>query len=151
MTKNSAKITALKKLGKKSFQLGDPLEILQEILHSSDRALAIGYVALIEDVLKSEIIRHMPHLSSTDINNIFGRNAPLFTFSAKTIIGYAMKIFGSEIRSDLDTVKEIRNTFAHCIAGLSFQTPDIAEACELLAYPQKAQLQDTLPPYPFGS
>jgi hypothetical protein len=150
MSKTPEKISALKRLGKKSFALGDPLHIMGEMSQASDRALAIGCVAMVEDVLKTDIIRHMDHLDKNDVEKLFGVNAPLSTFSSKIMIAYAMKIFGKEIRSDLNTVREIRNIFAHSILGLTFDTKEIEKACQILIYPKKSRIDTMRAPYPFG-
>ncbi len=150
MGKTPEKIATLRRLGKKSFSLGDPLHIMREMNQASDRALAIGCAALIEDVLKSKIIRHMHHIKKNDIKSLFGVNAPLGTFSAKILIGSTMRIFGPEIKADLRMVREIRNVFAHSIDGLSFDTQEISEACTLFVYPKKSDLINMRPPYPFG-
>jgi hypothetical protein len=46
-------------------------------------------------------------------------DAPLATFSAKIRLAYALSIFGSSTRDDLDTIREIRNAFAHSTRPLA--------------------------------
>jgi len=56
-------------------------------------------------------------------------NGPIADFSARIRIGYAMYLFGRETRDDLETIRTIRNLFAHHHEIITFNTDEIKDAC----------------------
>jgi hypothetical protein len=50
-------------------------------------------------------------------------------FAGKIILGYALGLYSEQVREDLQTIRHIRNGFAHSIGNVDFTTPEIAEAC----------------------
>ena len=46
-----------------------------------------------------------------------------------------MKIIDKDLKSDLIRIKDIRNAFAHGFLGLSFNTEEIRNVCNLLKTP----------------
>ncbi|MCW2350984.1 hypothetical protein [Sphingobium sp. B12D2B] len=59
-----------------------------------------------------------------------GPLAPFSTFAAKITLGRALNIYGSEMEGRLNTIKRIRNQFAHAPRPIDFSHPSIEEACE---------------------
>jgi hypothetical protein len=66
--------------------------------------------------------------------------APLATLSARIDAGYALGIYGPDMKADLQTIQRIRNTFAHSRHHLDFSSPDIAKACGEFIFPTKDAL-----------
>ena len=60
---------------------------------------------------------------------IFDNEGPLATFGAKIKIGYAMGLYGPEIKADLDCIRRIRNYFAHTMRPLTFRDARIKKIC----------------------
>jgi hypothetical protein len=50
-------------------------------------------------------------------------------------VGFALGIIGTQIRADLNCVRDIRNAFAHARRAIRFDTPEVAAACESLRNP----------------
>jgi hypothetical protein len=100
--------------------------IFHEMTTDSDRGSALLAASMIEDVLKGAIAFHLRPLSESEESDLFQGTSPLSTFSAKIKIAYAMGIIGKNSRHDLETIKEVRNAFAHGIHVLKFDDPEIA-------------------------
>jgi hypothetical protein len=97
------------------------------------RAAALILSSILDTVLETAIKFHFVQLSKRRFNSVF-RNptAPLSTFSSKIAIGYALGIYGDELRSQMDRIRSIRNAFAHAMLSISFDDPVIAAACNKL-------------------
>jgi hypothetical protein len=61
-----------------------------------------------------------------------GEKGALYTFSAKLHCGYAVGLLSPAILADLNTVRSIRNAFAHATAPIDFDTPAVKGLCEHL-------------------
>lgn len=96
-------------------------EFLTEFQHESDRAAAIlGGVLLDEHLrvlLKSVLIDDEETLNLLER----GENSPLSSFSARIKGAYCMGLISKDVFDDLETIREIRNRFAHQLHGLSFE------------------------------
>ena len=75
--------------------------------------------------------------SNRQKNALFEVNQPLSSFSAKILCGYAFGLYGSTTRNDLDTIRRIRNVFAHTTNPITFETDAIKASCENLKLPSK--------------
>lgn len=63
--------------------------------------------------------------------------APLRDFGSKIRLSYALGIIGAKAKADLDLIRHIRNTFAHSRAELTFELPEVADACALLTLSER--------------
>jgi hypothetical protein len=93
----------------------DLRKMLTELEHDSDRAAGIVGAVLVEEsltvLLKSRL------LSDEDlIRETFRSSGPLGAFSVKITIGFLLGLYSLSARKELETIKEIRNEFAHRIA-----------------------------------
>ena len=117
-----------------------------------DRISGIIQVTHLEDRLIVALSRHMRSLSQSDHDFLFRGDAPFASFSAKIRLGYALSIFGRSTRNDLDTIREIRNAFAHSTRPLDFSRPVVAACCNLLrACERHPVLQPADPKFRFGA
>lgn len=107
----------------------------------NDRGAAILLATNLENALQSAVVRTLQVPQKTR-KELFGIDSPIGTFSYKIIIAHALRIIGSETRSNLDTIRRIRNVFAHAKIPISFETPAIIQACAALKLPA------LLPPLP---
>ena len=57
------------------------------------------------------------------------------TFDQKIRMAKALKIFGREMGNNLGLIRTIRNAFAHSTVPITFSTPEIIAACQLLVIP----------------
>lgn len=106
---------------------------LKELAGRHDRVTAIVGGTLVEVQVSELLRRFMRQLSKDEENALFSGVGPLSTFSNKVRIGFAMGLISDEEYSNINYIREIRNTFAHGVRPLRFRTPEIAAVCALLA------------------
>jgi hypothetical protein len=99
----------------------------REILNGSDRSVVIILAAEVERFLESAILAKF--INADDKEKLIGQDGPLATFSRKIQIGYAMGLYNSEVRDDLDRIRDVRNDFAHSVMPISFNTPSVRDRC----------------------
>ncbi|MGH6878708.1 MAG: hypothetical protein ACREHV_15205 [Rhizomicrobium sp.] len=90
-------------------------------------ALLIG--ANVENTLENAIVKF---LAPDRTKYLFRDGAPLGTFSNKILMGYALDLYGDDTFANLDVIRQIRNAFAHAKIPISFETPELIAACDLL-------------------
>lgn len=102
-----------------------------------DRANAILVAALLEQSLEDAIITHLKLTPREARPLLFAdQEGGLSNFAMKIKLAYALGIVEESIKAELTKIKNIRNVFAHTRADVTFQTPEIADACNLLQIPQ---------------
>ena len=107
-----------------SFKARDPRE---------DRAVVLVSATVIEQGLEAALLERFPGLGTDEERLIFEDDgAPLRDFGSKIRLSYALGIIGPKAKADLDLIRQIRNTFAHSRAELTFDVPQVAAACALL-------------------
>ena len=102
---------------------------------AADRAEALIGASYIEKALEEAIkTKLQPKIDDPDFDYLFNENnnGPLSTFSAKIRIAYALKIIDEPARHDLDTIRELRNHFAHSLGDVGFSTPAVVALCDSL-------------------
>lgn len=130
--------------------------------HQTDRAVAILAAAFLEFRLEKALKERLPDIKGLpkckkhkkDTNKIASLhdrlfkdpNAPLGTFASKIDAACALRLFGKNTYHDLDTIRQVRNAFAHERASLSFRTQKISQWCKKLRLPQRIKFgTDPLP------
>jgi hypothetical protein len=132
MTRRSAS-AALKKLSEARFNLETGIgELSHELIRATDRAFVIVWCAVVEDNLRLWLVKNMRHLSSDDEDKLFSGYGPLSSFSARIGVAFAFSLIGEKTKYKLNIIREIRNSFAHTGAPLSFGTPEVINVCRLL-------------------
>jgi len=106
---------------------------LSEIANQNERGAAVIGAALVEKYLTLAITGRFVDLAETDRNELFDGCGPLATFAAKIRVGFAMGVFGPNIRNDLKIVDEIRRDFAHADEPLAFDSDEVALQCAQLS------------------
>ena len=69
------------------------------------------------------------------VDPLFTGLGPLSTFSAKIKIAYALELIDADIFLSLETIRKIRNEFAHTFTDLTFDTPSVADRVKNLNIP----------------
>jgi hypothetical protein len=106
---------------------------LQEIGDKSDRACALVTAAALDHVMIELIRTKFNKLEDDDDAAIFfGEAAPVGTFAARTMLSFAFGFIDQSQKSDLDSIRRIRNAFAHAAASVRFDTKLIANECDKL-------------------
>jgi hypothetical protein len=114
---------------KKAIQDIDLESFISRFASESDRAAAVLGASLLdarlENLFKVKLIG--------DTDSLLGINRPLSTFSSRINLALALQWIDSETADDLNTIRDIRNDFAHHLDHeLSFETTSIANRCENL-------------------
>jgi DNA-binding MltR family transcriptional regulator len=91
---------------------------------NKDCGHAILAAAQLDDLLQRLLLTTMPRISNVLAKNLFDRG-PLGTFSAKIDLARALGLIDVETRSDLRTIKAIRNAFAHTQSVVHFRSEHI--------------------------
>jgi hypothetical protein len=108
----------------------------EEFYGESDRACGILLGAMVETALEGAIASVLrPDLPTDMAERLFEGEGIMSTFSAKINLGFALSIFGTTAKHDLELIKLMRNAFAHCRLPLTFQTPEVRAVCENLQIP----------------
>jgi len=106
----------------------------------ADRAAALISASVLEEALRTAILTHFILLDDTAQNQIFAGsegNGPLSTFSARIRVGFALGIYGPDMKADLETIQLVRNVFAHSRRHLEFSSRPVALVCDQLIFPKK--------------
>jgi DNA-binding MltR family transcriptional regulator len=111
-----------------------------------DYAIAVIGAGLIEKALEAVILARLIKLSDDERNSIFKyeRNGPLGDLSARIKVAFALGLFGQRTRDDLENIRTIRNSFAHSLNLLRFETPEVADICALLHTPSTIGMMDRM-------
>lgn len=120
---------------KQQFKSQEKINFLkQEFKGSSDRAAAIIGGAFLEDYLEIMLQYYFIEDKKHD-SMIFEGNGPLSTFSAKISLCYRIGLISKGEYATLETVRAIRNRFAHELSFLNFSDQSIAAKCKNIEYP----------------
>jgi len=106
-------------------------QFLHEFQKESDRAAAVLAGCYLDEMLELLLKKFLIQDSKFIEKYILG-NSPsvaIDSFGKKTRIAYALGLLREVEYSDLETVRRIRNEFAHQIHGLSFETQKINDLC----------------------
>ena len=107
-------------------------KIREEIRKVHDRAAAILATALIDDALEDLLLAKFKPLSKSERLELFEGEGPLGSLAAKIRMCHALSLISLGARADLILIKDIRNVFAHASGIITFQTPEVANACAKL-------------------
>jgi DNA-binding MltR family transcriptional regulator len=121
----------LRRLTKK---LPDPSEensSFQALSKMSDHACALMGTALIESALERVIISTFRKSDATVMDEIFDNRGPLSDFHSKILVAYAQGAISENGKAELNSIKAIRNAFAHSRIDISFDTPQITQEIKL--------------------
>lgn len=120
-----------------------------EIETASDRAAAIVAAACVEESLESVLTVHFER-NETLLREIFRSTGPLGSFSAKISMGYLMRIYPKIVLKELDTIKEIRNAFAHRVPTQTFSTQRVRDLANNLSLFERFEVYFATPKRPLS-
>jgi len=128
----------LKQLAKMIPSDNDVVSVISSLLSQdtpfADYATAVISVSLLERCIKNAMLGRFVDLSTDEESRLFvGEEAPLGSFSARIKVGYAIYLFGPKTRDELETIRAIRNFFAHSHSPVSFADKDVNAECMKLA------------------
>lgn len=105
---------------------------LEEFQNASDRATAVLGAAYLDEVIGDLLVAFMIDENSFVNASILGRGTGrgiLDSFSKRTDMAYALGLLRSDEKRDMSLIRKIRNSFAHEIQSLSFDTDEIRNRC----------------------
>jgi hypothetical protein len=94
-----------------------------------DRGAALIGGSMAENALETIIRTHLIPLGNDKLDELFGFESPIGSFSSKIKISFAFGFIEAKMRDDYDRIREIRNAFAHCKVFINFNTPEILNSC----------------------
>lgn len=111
---------------KKDFTF-DHDEFLKKLHDESDIACAVLGAAVLDARLEDVFKRR---LTNEFHNELLGNSRPLGSFSARISLAHALAWINDDMYSDLNTIRGIRNDFAHSYDHtLSFEDRSISDRC----------------------
>lgn len=105
---------------------------LDSLNRESDRGSVLISTAMLDELLQQIIASFLIEHPDTD-KLVEGFNAPLGTFSARSLAAHAMGLISAREYAELGTLRKIRNRFAHDI-HVSFEDQQIVSLCRNLTF-----------------
>jgi hypothetical protein len=96
-----------------------------ELTGNSDRTTSIAATAMIERDLEGLILSHLGIKDGKLRDLLFERDGALSTFYGNIRFGRALGFYDKSFQDELDTIRRIRNAFAHSAAPITFFTEEI--------------------------
>ena len=123
---------AMKPLNETHPHLREFILFLDSLKQESARGEVLISATMLDDLLAQSIkARLLDHDDATNL--LDGFNAPLGTFSARILAAFALGIISEREYKDLDTLRKIRNKFAHNV-HVSFEDQQIADLSKNLTF-----------------
>jgi DNA-binding MltR family transcriptional regulator len=137
LQKLDARLRGLAKRTPDSEQFFDIIFSLTDADHKPaalDRTAAITAASFVEYALQKAIITHLKKdITESELKQLFDSpQSPLSSLSSKTIVGQSLGVIQEDERQDLDTIRAIRNAFAHSMTHIEFKDSEVTELCKTL-------------------
>ena len=124
--------SGLKSILRQPLNPDDVRDIIAEMDNDGPRGAAVLGGVLVEETLRLLLLSQMVKLSRNEADSLFSPMGPLSSFSAKIAVGYAFRCYGPLTRDDLNTVRDVRNAFAHARRLINFDTKEVTQHCARL-------------------
>jgi DNA-binding MltR family transcriptional regulator len=108
------------------------MENLGDVLRNTHAGVAIVGASIIAEDLRTALLSRMRPISKRLERELFEGYGPLSSFASRIAMAFAFGVVSKDIRDDMDTIRKIRNTFAHSKKILNFTDPEIAACCRKL-------------------
>lgn len=105
----------------------------QALTKESDRGCALFAAAFLDKALSDLLYLSLVEDKRIE-KDLFEGTAPLSSFSARIKLAFYLGKISKECRADLDTIRGIRNDFAHHAELISFDNQSIADRCRNLQF-----------------
>ena len=135
MGRDPSAIDTLKKFYSDRLAVVSEEELVADLESANDRSVVITLTALAEDAVEWAIGKRLRGLTRNEYTSAFDGDGPYSTLARKIIVGYAMGIFDSKLRDQLNDLRSIRNACAHTKRPISFEAPQLANATKRLFHP----------------
>ena len=147
MSKGKTKLS-LHSLTREPLRPEEHPELLSELLSGTDRSTALVGCAMVDAALVVALTTRFVAMDGDEFNGLFySQNGPLFSFAARIKIGRAIGIYGAKLQRMMNTIRQVRNVFAHSVRPLTFANDLVAKECALLPDAKlKPELEHSLHP-----
>jgi DNA-binding MltR family transcriptional regulator len=139
----------MNKLHSKLDPLNDWNGFYTEIQNETPRASVIISAAFLDAQLRKLIAAAFIDDQKV-VNELLGTEKilerPLSSFGARINVAYCMGLISRKLYEDLETVKRIRNRFAHKLHNYSFDEEEIVNWCKSLRLAK--EITDAIPEFP---
>jgi len=127
-----AKLSSKRKLKKGQQRLIGDLDRLAAFLkkewqNESDRGVVISNFSVIDETLYALLRKKLATPMTENDPLLDGPTAPIGSFYAKLLLAKSLGLISESLFQDLNTLRELRNAFAHNIRGASFSTPSVRQ------------------------
>lgn len=102
------------------------------MFEDSDRGAAIVAASFVENFIEYKLRHLMRSDDANVLGSTFEQDGPLATFSSKIKMGFLLRLLGKKARNELDTIRKIRNYFAHKLEDSKFSQSPFREWCNNL-------------------
>jgi hypothetical protein len=116
----------------KKVEISDIAGMLKEVREVSDRGAAIVLTSWVERELEQWIVAILPRHDEKTVEKLQGRDGALNSFYGKIHLGYALGLYDETTRENLDTIRRIRNAFAHTPQAIDFETDEVRKEVKKL-------------------
>jgi hypothetical protein len=127
-------LTKSKHTGADVFDVLERLRVAENTDSAADRSAALIAGSILDQALQEAISTNFVPLEKAENVKLFDgdyeREAILGSYYSRIYVAYALKVFGQKTLRDLNTIRTIRNAFAHFHGHLSFNTAEIATLCD---------------------
>jgi hypothetical protein len=106
----------------------------------ADRATALVLGSILEQGLELAILSHCvlgwntPEAEAQQKKLFGGGGEGSMNFSIKIRMAHALGVYGPRTRDDIDTMRHIRNFFAHDRGHLTFDDTDVSDLCDQIRW-----------------
>lgn len=88
-------------------------DLAEFTVDADSRAHTILIVSFLEDVLKQCFAEYWSITGSQNVDQYFGSNGPLSTFSQRTVVAKGISWLPEKFVSEINVLRKVRNAFAH--------------------------------------
>ena len=97
-------------------RFADAIVSLYQQTHAS---VVISAAAIVDSELEESIKLALRAMTKTQYAELFGPMAPLGSFASKIRMAYALNIITKDIYRDLESLRKLRNAFAHSTEAMT--------------------------------
>lgn len=111
-------------------------KILEELQRESHRGGVLLGAAMLDDCLL-KLLQGFVIDDAKAVKRLLdsGANAPLGSFSARTLSAYCLGLISEDEFTDIEIIRDIRNKFAHRLLDATFNDQSIKDKCNNLSTP----------------
>ncbi|WP_108519985.1 hypothetical protein [Bradyrhizobium algeriense] len=103
------------------------------LLLDGEASSAIRYTSLLEEHLRIALCSKMPNMDRKMEGILFEGYGPLSTLRSKIDIALALDVLTEALHRDAQTVRKIRNKFAHSSKNLGLSSDTLVQLCRNLS------------------